>query len=171
MHLQLVHIGFGKIKYLSLNGELLLKGAAALKRALKVVCLSCKFGKNSKRSDGADKTQPRYDKWIYIKKGYMFPGQRISVDHYVRALLGRLYICKGGPQEKYMLHCGMVLTNHAGRYVSTGRQVNLSYGEYMKSNLKYERCDTNYGVLVQAYHTENGVFTSKKFMEVIIGQV
>ena len=126
--LQLVHISFGKIKYLSLNGQLLLKCAAAAERALKVVCLSCKFGKKSKRSDGADKTQPRYDKWIYIKKGYMFPCHIISVDHYVRSLPVPLYIYKGGPQENYMLNGGMIFTDHSSRYVSTGHKVNLSYG-------------------------------------------
>ena len=40
----------------------------------------------------------------------------------------------------------------------------------MKSNLKCEIYGTNCGVLVQAYHTENGVFNYKKFMEMIIGQ-
>ena len=69
-----------------------------------------------------------------------------------------------------MLHGGMVFTDHTSRYVSTGYQVNLSYGESLKSKLKFERYSTNCGVLVQAYHTENGVFNSEKFMEVIIGQ-
>ena len=40
----------------------------------------------------------------------------------------------------------------------------------MKSKIKCERYATNCGVLVQAYHTENGVFISNKFMELIIGQ-
>ena len=53
----------------------------------------------------------------------------------------------------------------------TGHQVNLSSGESLKSKLKYDRDVTNYGVLVQEYHTHNGVFTSKQFVEVVIGQV
>ena len=32
------------------------------------------------------------------------------------------------PQEKYMLHGGTIFTDHVSRYVSTGHQVNLSYG-------------------------------------------
>ena len=86
----------------------------------------------------------------------MLPGKRISVDQYVRALLGWIYIYKCGTQEKYMLHGGMIFTDHASRYVSTGNQVNFSYGEYLKYKLKYERYATNCGVLVQSYHTENG---------------
>ena len=70
-----------------------------------------------------------------------------------------------------MLHGGMIFTDHTSRYVSTGHQVNLSYGESLKSKLKYERYVTNCGVLVQSYHTKNRFFTSKKFMELIIGQV
>ena len=64
----------------------------------------------------------------------------------------------------------MIFTDHTSRYVSTEYQVNLSYGESLDSKLRYVRYAINYGVLVQAYHTENVFFTSKKFMEVIIGQ-
>ena len=69
-----------------------------------------------------------------------------------------------------MLHGGMIFTDHVSRYVSTRQAVNISYGEYMKSNMKCERYATNCGVLVQAYYTENGFFNSKKIMEVIIRQ-
>ena len=64
----------------------------------------------------------------------------------------------------------MVFTDRASRYVSTGHQVNLSYGECLKYKLKCERYATNCGVLVQAYHTENRNFTCKKFTKIIIGQ-
>ena len=67
-----------------------------------------------------------------------------------------------------MLQGGMIFTDHTSRYVSTGHQVNLSYGKYLKSGLKCERYSTNFGVLVQAYHTENGIFNKDKFTEVII---
>ena len=70
-----------------------------------------------------------------------------------------------------MLHGGMIFTDHTIRYVPIGHKVNLSYGESLKSKLKCERYATNCGVLVQAYHTENGVLNYKKFMEVIIGKV
>ena len=70
-----------------------------------------------------------------------------------------------------MLYGEMIFTNNASRYVSTGYQVNISYGESLKSKLKYDIYTTNCGVLVEAYHTKNGVFTSKKFMKLIIGQV
>ena len=64
----------------------------------------------------------------------------------------------------------MIFTDHTSRYVSTGHQLNLSYGKYLKSSLKCGIYFTNFGVLVQAYHTENGILKSNKFMEVIIGQ-
>ena len=92
------------------------------------------------------------------------------MDKYVRALPGRLCIYKGGTQEKYMLHGGMIFTDHTSRYVSTGHQVNVSYGESLKSKLKYERYSTNCGGLVHSYHNENGFLTSNKFMELIIWQ-
>ena len=62
----------------------------------------------------------------------------------------------------------MIFTDHASRYASTKHQVKLSYGESLKSNLKCEKYAINYGVLVQAYHTENGILSKDKFTEVII---
>ena len=70
----------------------------------------------------------------------MLPGQRISVDPYVKAIPGWLYIYKGSTQEKYMLYGGMILTGHASRYISIGNKVNLSYALlilYHYSILKY----------------------------------
>ena len=44
---------------------------------------------------------------------------------------------------------------------------NLSAGEYLNFNMEYERDATNCGLVVQAYHTNNGVFTYKQSTEVI----
>ena len=90
----------------------------------------------------------------------MLPGQRISVDHYVRGLPGHICSYTGYPQEKYMLHGEMIFTDHANRYVSTGHKVNISYRDSLRYKIKCERYATNYGVLVQACYTENGGFYS-----------
>ena len=83
----------------------------------------------------------------------LLPGYMISVDQYTRVVTGCIYSSRGGSQEKEMFHSGMVFTDHTSRHVSTGNQVKLSYGEYLKSNMKYDRDTTNCGVAVQAYHT------------------
>ena len=106
-----------------------------------------------------------------LRKGDLLPGQRISLDHYVNAVPEHLYSSIGSYQEKHMFHCGMIFSNHAIGYVLTRHQVNLSAGESLKPKLKYGRDATNCGVIVQSYHTHNGVFTSNQFVEVVIGQV
>ena len=63
-----------------------------------------------------------------INKGDLFPGQRISVDHYVRDVPGRIYKYRGGSEGKDMSCGGMVFTNHIRRYILTGNQVNISAG-------------------------------------------
>ena len=69
-----------------------------------------------------------------------------------------------------MVHGGMIFTNHASGYIQSGQHVNFSDGDSLNFKLKYERDATNFGVVVQAYHINNGVLNSKQFMEVIIGQ-
>ena len=64
----------------------------------------------------------------------------------------------------------MIFTDHAIMYVSTRHQLNLLYGEYLRTNLKCEKYATNCGILVQAYHTKNDILNSDKLFDVIIGQ-
>ena len=70
-----------------------------------------------------------------------------------------------------MLHSGIIFADHESMYVSTKHQVNPSYEVSLKSKPKCGVYATNYRVLVQSCHTKNGIFTCKKLMEVIIGQV
>ena len=69
-------------------------------RSGKVVGAACQFGKYYKRPYGASKNQPKEYQEIEFKKGDMFPGQLISVGHYVSTVIGRLYSSRGGPKGK-----------------------------------------------------------------------
>ena len=96
-----------------------------------------------------------------LKKNDLVPGQQVSVDHFMSALPGSLYDTRGWTDAKYMFHGGCIFLDHASEYIQVWHQVTFSANETVKAKLLY-RCDTaNYGVRIKAYHTDNGVFTSK----------
>ena len=51
--------------------------------------------------------------------------------------------------------------DHASGCIQVWNQVTFSAAETVQVKLLYERDAANYGVLIQAYHNDNGVFISK----------
>ena len=67
-----------------------------------------------------------------------------------------------------MFHGGAIFVDHATGYIDIRHQVSLNAADTIKSKLMFEREGFNSGVVVQNYHTDNGVFTSTAFMEQLI---
>ena len=60
-----------------------------------------------------------------------------------------------------MFHGGYIFVDNASRYIQVWYQVTLIADETVKAKLLYECDAANYRVCIQAYHTDNGVFTFK----------
>ena len=99
-----------------------------------------------------------------LKQGDLIPGQRISVDHYQSAVPGRLYSSRGSTTASNKFHGGAIFVNHASGRVSLVHQVSLSGTDTVKAKLHFERAADESGVVIQSYHTDNGVFKSDKFV-------
>ena len=63
-----------------------------------MVFTACHFWKQSNRPDGSDMTQTIEYNGMDTKKGDLFHGHRISVDHYLSTVPGWLYNSRGGSQ-------------------------------------------------------------------------
>ena len=98
----------------------------------------------------------------------MVPGQRVSVDHFQSTLPGQLYNSKGHTDDKDMFHCDLIFVDHASGYIQVLHQVTFSAHETIKDKFLYKRDAANYVVCIQAYHTDNGVFTYQCFMYALI---
>ena len=92
----------------------------------------------------------------------------MSVNHFQSALPGRLYTSRGGTDAKDKFHGGCIFVVHASGYIQVRHQVSLSAEDTLKAKLMYERDAANAGVKIKAYHTDNGVFTSKDFMSQLL---
>ena len=96
-----------------------------------------------------------------MKKNNLVTGQRVSVDHFQSTLPDRLYNSKGCTDAKDIFHGGCIFVDHASRYTQVWHQFKFSVNEIVKAKLLYKLDAANYGFCIQAYHTDNGVFTSK----------
>ena len=90
------------------------------------------------------------------------------MDHFQSAILGCLYNSKGRTDAKDIFHGGCIFVDHASGYIQVRNQVTFSSDGNGKAKLLYRRNVANYGVLIQAYHTNDGVSTSKNFFEALI---
>ena len=69
-------------------------------------CAACMYAIGKKRAPGAVVARPNPSKEGALKKGDLFPGQRISCDHFSSKVPGRLWTSKNKSAEKY---CGGLL--------------------------------------------------------------
>ena len=102
-----------------------------------------------------------------IRKGDLFPGQRVSVDHYHCKEPGRTYQSRGSKRTNQMYCGGLLATDHASGYISIHHQVTFSAADTIEAKLKLERDAARDGVIIQGYHSDHGVFDSQAFMKEI----
>ena len=67
-----------------------------------------------------------------------------------------------------MFHGGCIFVDHASGHIQVWYLVTFSADETVKSKFLYKLDVANYGVCIQEYHTDNGVFTYKDFMDALI---
>ena len=93
------------------------------------------------------------------------PGARIHVDHLESSVSGRLVQSFGKEPEHQCTHGSAVFMDAASGYVHVEHQVSLSATDTIQAKQSFERSAIEYGVNVEAYHSDNGVFTAKEFMK------
>ena len=69
-----------------------------------------------------------------------------------------------------MFHGGTIFVDNATSYIDVRHQVSLGSSKTVKSKLAFERDACDSGVVISSHHTDNGIFTSKEFMEVVLHQ-
>lgn len=166
-HYKLGHIGFKHLRWLISSGVLPVRQKELVAQCDDVKCAACECGKAVKRTSKQTIQKRVPDKEMNLKKEDLFPGQRVSVDHY-ESPAGRLYSSRGKSQGGDMFNGGMIFVDHATGYVDCRHQVSLNAIDTIKSKISFEREAFHDGVKIQAYHSDNGIFTSKAFMEELI---
>ena len=103
-----------------------------------------------------------------LNKDHLLPGQMVSEDHCISRDPGRLYRTKGKPDPSDMYSGGCVLIDHASVYMRIKHQVDINVTRTVKAKLTFDRKDKILGIMINVYHTDNGIFNTSKFMEELL---
>ena len=135
-------------------------------------CLACVCAKAQKRSSTSTArhdpdrlhsvpSQPLERSEMTLKRGHIKPGDCLSADHYLSPISGRLYTSFGRERQGYT--CGTLFVDHASGKIFNFPQFSTNAMDTIDSKRKLERCANEEGILVKAYHSDNGVFASDAF--------
>ena len=84
----------------------------------------------------------------------------VSVDYYISRAPGRLYHTKVKSDQSDIFSGGCVFIDHASAYVSINHQMAINATETVKAKLTFEREAQNQVLVINGYHTDNGIFNS-----------
>jgi hypothetical protein len=91
-----------------------------------------------------------------LKEGDLFPGQTISVDHFVCHNRGRLFTSRGKTSEDSMYSGGCMFVNHASGYLHVEFQTQLNTHKTLEAKDKFKQMCRDHGVVPQSYLSDNG---------------
>lgn len=165
-HFRLGHLNFKSVQLLLRTGAL---GRTRLQTAASSCphpkCSSCQYGKARRRPTGTEVSHPVLDKQGALKKEDLFPGQRISIDHFICSTKGRLYESHGQSKETEKYAGGMIFVDHASGFVHIEFVVSLTASETIAAKQRYERTMLSQGVTVVSYLGDNGTFSAAAFVK------
>ena len=170
-HHRFGHLAFNKIKFLLSLGLLATASWAGLHRTaskLRTVpkCAACQFGKQTIRPAPGITNSIVKDRQGVISAEQLFPGQQVSVDHFVCSTLGCTFESKGhGPvQSRYKGGC--IFVDSASNNVFIYLQRLLTTHETLEAKKAFEDYCASEGVIPQTYLSDNGAaFTSQQYTE------
>ena len=92
-------------------------------------------------------------------------GKMVSEDNYISRALGRLYHTKGKSYPSDMILVVYFFIDHASGYVIIDHQVVIHATEIFREKLIFDMEDQIQVVMINIYHTDNGILNTSKFME------
>ena len=170
LHFRLGHVGFKHIQWMVKVGKIKVKNAKNVQICTPPKCAACLYGKMTKRPTAATHSpKPREDKEMALRSNDLLPGQRVSVDHYESRQSGRLYGTRRGLNASTFCG-GAIFVDHASRYIGLQHQITLGAADTIRSKLLFEGAAEDDGIIIQNYHTDNGVFSSKELLQELVSK-
>jgi hypothetical protein len=171
-HNRLGHLGYRKIQFLLQTGVLSHSESARRKQSSAAriqtypMCAACQYGKQRRASAPGKRTRVVKDRRDVLREGDLFPGQKVSVDHFICSTRGRLLHTYGKEDPKQQYAGGAMFVDHATGYLFVSPQVHMTTHETLESKEKFEKHCRDFGVIPTQYHSDNGsAFTSQAYRE------
>ena len=175
-HCKLGHIRLPQVQKIMRTGVLgnspIIKSAASVNlKERDIKCASCAYSK-AKRRASRPKTQRTDHEAVkpekLLSKETLYPGQKVSMDHFVVSTPGRLFSSRGSEPVDRMYKGGVIFKDHASGHVYVEPVVNFTAGEAVRAKKAYEREMSSHGITIINYHTDNGVFTAAEFQDELL---
>jgi len=169
-HFKLGHIAYSHIQKLPLGGFLdrVSMGLLRTRIADHPKCSACQFGKQTRLPDETTSTIKREDHLSSLKEGQLKPGDCIFCDQLESRVRGRLLHAAGRKPDKDRFCGATVFVDAASGYIHVEFQVTLNATDSINALDSLERSILHMGVVVNSYHTNNGIFKSKRFVHEIM---
>ena len=164
-HFRLCHQGFNSLQRLLQTGHL---GNSPLTCAAAKcdipTCSACEFAKAKRRPTTTKQQLPVPSKTHALKWDQLYPGQRVSMDHFTVTEHGRLYTSMGKTTSDLMYAGGCIFVDHATGDVCVEHLLSFTTTETLKAKAQYKKRMADMGVTVQAYQADNGIFVAGDFV-------
>jgi hypothetical protein len=80
---------------------------------------------------------------------------------------GRLFESRGKTSPEHMYSGGCIFVDHCTGYIFVHYHVHQTALETIEDKQRFEQHMFEHGVIVQSYHTDNGIFTARDFIKEI----
>ena len=153
-HNRFQHISFSKLQEMARQGILPWR----LAHCKIPSCSTCLYGKATKRVWRSKLGKQRQEKKA------LKPGEVISVDQMVSPVRGLIAQMVGFLMRQHYKYA-TVFVDQSSHMEFVYLQKTCSAEETIKAKRAFEQYAENRGVRVQAYHSDNGIFKAKKWVE------
>ena len=123
------------------------------------LCATCLCGKYQVRNSRTSGKRPtEYD----LRSGKLLPGELIFVDHYQSTLKGRLPNTFGKESISNKYCGGIIFVDSACGFTRIYHLVSLRAGDTLRHKNQLEQEASEFGVFIQGYHGDNGIFACEE---------
>jgi hypothetical protein len=127
-------------------------------------CEACQYAKQKRRTPDSSTETKNIDLEGVLTTGDLYPGDKVSCDHYMSPSKGRLMHTRGKESNSLQYVGGTIFVDHATNYLFNNHQVNLLAETTVASKHKCESAFDEYGVQIKQYAADNHPFRSKAWV-------
>jgi hypothetical protein len=169
-HHRLGHLSFKKIQFLLQSGALAFSEpsrrlqTSAAKLHSCPMCAACQYGKQRRSAAPGRTINTVRERQGALKQDDLYPGQKVSVDHFICSTRGRLKHTFGKEDTRQQYSGGAIFVDHASGYIFVKHQVLMNTHETIESKESFESHCRDFGIVVSQYLSDNGAaFTSQAY--------
>jgi hypothetical protein len=127
-------------------------------------CESCQYAKQKRKTPDSSTEIKNTELEGALTAGDLYPGDKVSCDHYMSPSKGRLMHTRGKESSSQQYVGGTIFVDHATNFLFNNHQVNLTAESTITSKHKCESLFDEFGIQIQQYAADNHPFRSKAWV-------